>query len=116
MMDGLKMPDSFAGGRIEGEERVGEQVVSRPVVAVEIGSCRSGGRKNNSAFFIHRHAGPVIRGAGISPGVLRPGLVPELARTRNGVKRPYQLTGPDVVGSDVSGRRGERFRIASANN
>ena len=52
-----------------------------------------------------RELAPVVRAADVFPGVLRPGLVAELARVRHGVELPCQASGDDVVGADVAGRR-----------
>ena len=50
------------------------------------------------------------------PRVLRPGLVARLARMRNGVERPAQLAGADVVGADVARRRRQPFALAAADD
>ena len=103
------MPDALAGVRIEREERVGEQVVAGTVCAVEIGRGGSGGDEDESTLYIDCHARPVVGTARVGPGVLRPSVVAELAGTRNGVERPAQPSCSDVVGADVSVRRGQSF-------
>ena len=109
MLDNLKMPDTLARLRLQRNQRIREQIVSKAVGAVEIESRRPGRNEQQPALFIQTHAAPIVRGSTIFPGVLRPGLVPELARMGNRVEAPAKLSGTDVVGPDVTGRRGESF-------
>ena len=108
------MPDALAGIGIQREQGVGEEIVAQPVGAVEIAGGRTGGDEDDAALCIHRHAGPVVGGAGVGPRVFRPCLVAEFAGMRNGVELPAQFAGADVVGADVAGRRGQRFGLPSA--
>ena len=62
------------------------------------------------------HLAPVVDAADVLPGVLRPRVVPELARPRHGVERPHQLARDDVVGADVAGRRHVAFASRAADD
>ena len=65
---------------------------------------------------VERHAGPVVGGAGVFPGVGGPGVVAEFAGMRDGVEGPAQRAGADIEGADVAGRRGFGFRVATADD
>jgi hypothetical protein len=49
MLHGLKMPDALAGGSVESDERIGEQIVAHGL-SREIKRRRSGGRENQPAL------------------------------------------------------------------
>src|SRR5205823_4503921 len=57
------------------------------------------------ALLVDRDFTPGVRAAGGLPGVLRPGLVPELAGARDGVEGPERLAGDHVEGAQIAGRR-----------
>src|SRR5260370_26302575 len=114
MADSLEMPDSCAGFRIQGEQAIGEKIVANPISAVEIKRGGARGSVENSTRGIERHSSPIICGAAGLPGILRPGLIPKFAGMWNGVKRPSQLAGSNVIRANVAGRRGESLRIAAA--
>src|SRR5204863_2271881 len=93
MMDVLKMPFPLSGLQIDADETLGEQVVAWPVAAVEVRRRRLDGQVHESAFFVdgdlRPHAGIAVDG----PRLVLPGVVAELAGTRNRVERPEQLAG-----------------------
>ena len=110
------MPDSLACLRVQGQQTIREEIVANAIGAVEIkcgGACRC---INNSALGIERHPSPIIRGAAGLPCVLWPSVMAEFTGMRDGVKRPAQFAGANVVGANVTGRRGESLGIASADN
>ena len=114
--DALKVPDAAPGPGVEREHTVGEQVVSVPGHTVEVEGRRSGGGKHHRVLRIDSDAGPGIGAPGNRVGVLRPRLVAELARLRNGVKDPADFPAVDVEGTDVSGRSGHRLRDGAAHD
>ena len=91
VMHGLEMPEPFAGARVERQQAVGEEIRAVPIRAVEIVGRRSGRDVDDAALLVDRHRAPVVRAAGVLVGVLRPGLVAELAGHRDGVKLPDLL-------------------------
>ncbi len=87
-----------------------------PVDPVEIERCRACGGKHHRGFRIDRDAGPGIRAADQLVSLARPRVVPELPGLRNGVKNPAQLAVVHVERADVSGRTGQRFGNAAADD
>ena len=65
-----------------------EEVLAGAVCAVEVGDRGSGGRVENAAPLIERHAGPVIRRAGMEPCVCRPCGITVFAGMRDGMEAP----------------------------
>ena len=65
---------------------------------------------------VERHPRPAVGAAAVLPGVLRPGVVAELAGMRDGVKRPAQGAGAHVVRADVAGRRRQSLADAAADD
>ena len=49
-MDALEVPEALAGGGVEGQERVGVEIVAEAVGAVEVGGRRAGGDVDDAAF------------------------------------------------------------------
>ena len=92
MVHFLEVPTVFAGARLERDDRRGEQVVARANRTVEIGAGITGREIDEPELGIDGRRIP-HRGAAVHPdvGVLRPGIVTELARARNRVERPEQL-------------------------
>ena len=108
--DRLEVPHAPAGRGIEGEQRVGVKVVADAIGAIEVRGRRPGRDVDQPALGVHRHAGPVVRRPAVGPGVLWPRLVARFTGMRDGVERPSQRAGADVVGADVAGRRGQALR------
>ena len=109
VMDGLEVPQALAGARVEREQAVAEQVRADAVGAVEIVGRRAGREVGDAALLVDGDLAPGVGAADVLPGVLRPGVVAELARMRNGVERPDQLAGEDVVRAEIAGRRSVAF-------
>ena len=116
VMNALKVPDFLACFRVQGDQAIGEEVVTNAVSAVKIKSGRACGHVKNSALGIESHARPVVCGPGSFPRPPRPGFVTEFAGVRNGVKRPAQFAGENVISANVAGRRGEGLRVAAADD
>ncbi len=116
MVHSLEMPDAFAGLSIERKQRIGKEIVTYAIAAIEVEDGRTGGHIHDAAFGIDRHAGPVVCGAGILPGVFGPGVIAEFARMRDGVKGPAHSAGVHIEGADVTRRRGMGFGILSAHD
>src|SRR4051812_22313106 len=100
------MPDAFAGGRTQAQDRVCEQVVTVPVRAIKIVRGGAGGRVNEAAALVECDAGPRVGAAAELPCLWRPGVVAEFPRVRNGVERPLLLPRVEVECTDVAGRGG----------
>src|SRR5437016_819067 len=108
------MPDSLARLRVQGKKAICKEIVADAIGAVEIkrgGACWN---VDNSAPGIERHPGPIVRGAAGLPRILWPSVVAEFTGMRDGVKRPTQLTGSNVIGANVAGRCRESLGIAAA--
>ena len=105
----LEVPEPLAGACVECEQRIAEQVRAVAVSAVEIVSRRAEREVRDAPFLIQRDLAPGVHPADVFPRVRRPGVVPELAGVRNGMKLPNQLTGADIVGAKVARRRHIHF-------
>src|SRR5689334_2673540 len=103
------MPNSLARFRVQRNQGIGEEIVANAVGAVPVGRCGTGGDIDDAAFSIEGHAGPVVGGTAVGPRVLRPGVVAELLRMRDGVKSPAQLARAHIVGANVARGRGQSF-------
>ncbi len=99
------MPQALAGTRVEGHERGAEEVRARPVGAIVVVGRRPGREVGDPARGVDRNLSPRVRAADVLVGVLRPGVVAELARMRDRSEPPDFLAGDDVVGAKVAGRR-----------
>src|SRR5437016_13165653 len=102
------MPDSLARPCVQGKQTISEEIVADAIGAVEIkrgGACCG---VDNAAPGIERHSGPIVRGPTGLPRILRPSVIAKFTGMRDGVERPAQPTGSNVVGANVAGRRRER--------
>ena len=97
----LEVPLHLAGVGIQGQYRVGVQVVPLAHVAVPVrrGVAR---RPVEQVGLRVVRAGHPRRGAAVLPGVARPGFRPGLAGLRDGVAPPFAHARIDVVGVDVA--------------
>ena len=103
--DRLEMPLAFARLAVERNEALGEQVVPQPVAAVPVVGRRAEGQIDEPEVFVRGDQRPHVRVARVLPGIVLPGLVPELPRLRNRVEGPAQLASHRIEAADVSGRR-----------
>ena len=105
VMHHLEMPQPLAGARVEREQRSAEQVRAEPIGAVVVVGRRPGREVGDAARRVDRDLAPGVGAADVLPRVLRPRVVAELARVRDGVELPDELAGDDVEGAQVAGRR-----------
>src|SRR5256884_2620637 len=99
------MPDSLARPCVQGKQTISEEIVADAIGAVEIkrgGACWD---VDNAAPGIERHSGPIVRGPTGLPRILRPSVIAKFTGMRDGVERPAQPTGSNVVGANVAGDR-----------
>src|SRR5262245_39147236 len=99
------MPESLPRSRVERDEAVGKQVVSRPVTTEEIEARCAKGNERDSVLQIDGQFTPVVNAARFLVSPFRPRVVTEFTRMRNAVEDPHDLAGPYVVGLDIGGRR-----------
>ena len=113
-MHRLEMPEAPPGRRVESEERVGEQVGSDAVAAVEIGGRRTSRDVDDAALRVHGHARPRVGAARGLPRVGRPGVVTEFTRPRNRVEGPANRAGAHVERAHIARRGPLAFAEAHA--
>ena len=87
----LEMPQPFTAFQIDRNEGFGEEVVAQPIAAVLVDCRRLDRQVRDSGLGIDRDLGPHAVVAGPLPGTIFPGVVPELARTRNAVEAPQEI-------------------------
>src|SRR5215469_4710593 len=104
MMRGLEIPEELAGVGIESEQTIGVQVRSRPVGAVEAARRVADGQEDHAALFIHADQTPHARAGSFPPSVRPPGPCVHLARSRDQVKAPDQLSSTNVERPWVAAR------------
>ena len=112
----LEVPQPLPRARLERDDGRPEQIAADAVHAVEVIRRRSERHVDDAAPRVDRHLAPVVHAADVLPGVLRPGVIAELARPRYGVEGPHQLAGQHVVGADVAGGRHVAFAGRAAND
>src|ERR1700722_11134605 len=95
------MPDTLSRRGIEGNQRVGKQIIAQAISTIEVINSGASGHIDNATFGIDRHAGPIVGGPGIFARVLRPGVVAIVAWPRSGVKGPAQSSGAYIEGANV---------------
>ena len=101
----LLMPEPLAGARVERDQTVAEQVVSRPIPAIEIEARGAEGNKRDSVLRIDGQFAPVVNAACL---LVRPsGQVSYPNSPGCGMlwKTHTIFPGPHVIRLDVSGRR-----------
>ncbi len=100
---------------VDGQERVGVEVLATAIRTVEIGRRGTGRRKEDPALLVHGHVRPDVRARSVLPALPFPCLDPRLARARNGVKGPQQSSGACVPPPDVAIQPGARllFRVGA---
>ena len=91
-MDGLEIPFQFAGHGIHRDDRIRKEIVSGAVHAIEVVVGGPEWHVQDAAFFVDREEGPGVRTTDVTPRVIQPGVVPDLAGPWYGVKRPHMLT------------------------
>src|SRR5688572_23813928 len=101
-MDVLEVPEPFSGPRIERDQAVREEVFAEPIAPIEVVGRRSGRHVHDATLVINREGAPVVGTADVLVRLLRPRLVAELSRPRDGMELPHLPAGDDVVGADIS--------------
>ena len=86
VLDRLEMPDPFARFRVEGEQRIGEEIVAESISADEHVHGVRDRHVHDAALRIQAHACPRRQIAAIGPGVLGPRVVAVFARVRKRVE------------------------------
>ena len=99
----LEVPHPLAGGRVEGDEAVREEVVARPVPAVDHARRRRQRHVDVPERLVGGEAAPGPEVARIRGGAVAPRVRPELAGSWHHMERPQQLAGVDVEAADVFG-------------
>ena len=103
VMDELVVPLPLPGPHVERDQAGAEQVVAGPEAAVEVLRGAVGGDVDEPQLGVGRERRPRGDVAGPLPGVVLPGLVPELAGAGEHVELPQEFAGARVVGEDVAG-------------
>src|SRR5438105_10796927 len=104
MMRRLEMPELLAGCRVQRDEAITEEIVSKTLPAIEIVGRRSSGNEDNSSFVVHRCTCPRIVASRLQVSVLGPRLITFFAGMWNGVECPEQFAGPNVPAADIARR------------
>jgi hypothetical protein len=83
VMDILEVPLEFAGERIDGNGRIGEQVVARPISSVIVHARAADGHVDDATLLIDSQCErPNVNACAILPAVVAPRVVAEFAGTR----------------------------------
>ena len=98
----LEVPAALAGLQVDGDEAVAEQVVARPVPAVEVVGRRLGRNVDEPQLLVGRHLAPGAGVARIRPGVVQPALAAELVRRRHRMEDPQPPARAHVVAAHVA--------------
>ena len=104
MMHDLVVPFPCAGIRVEADEGFSEQIRAGTPPAVKVVARRAKRHVDEAAIGVERHRRPGVGVAGEAPRISLPGVVAELARLRDGVKRPHLAAGARVERADIAGR------------
>src|SRR5271163_5199611 len=105
MVNHLVIPDQFAGAGIQREQTIAIQVRSWSIGAVEIVFRTRRRNIDDAALHIQSHAAPIVGASDRLPRIFWPGLITRLARMGNGMERPRQAAGADVVSANVTRTR-----------
>jgi hypothetical protein len=102
VMERLEVPNTLACIRIETHETVGEEVIPVAVAAVEIAGWRLDGQIDVTVLRVRSEWRPHARVAAVLRAPVEPGVVAELTRLGNGVERPLERPGAQVIGANES--------------
>ena len=106
VMHHLEMPDPFARLGVQTDQAFGEEIVAEPMAAVEVvGGCADR-QIDVSQRFVRAHPGPYVRAARGLPGLVLPGLVPELSFLGYGLEHPFLFPVSHVEPAHVAWRHG----------
>ena len=104
VMDGLEVPDPFAGRGVDADETFGVDVVAVPQPSVVVAGGRAGGQVDIAEFLVGGHRRPHVRVADRLPGVVLPGVDVLLALLGDGVEPPLELPRADIVAAHMPRR------------
>src|SRR5215471_6260835 len=100
------MPQPLAGACVQRHQAVAKQVLPVAIGAVKVEARSAERNVSNPALLVYGHFIPVVHSAAGFPKVLWPRFVTELARMRNRMKDPHELSASSVVGVDIGRDRG----------
>src|SRR4051794_21786122 len=103
-MNGLEMPFSLPGVRVQADERFSEQVLPGTLSTKKVVARRSQGKINKPSFLIERNGRPGIDMAGVGSRIALPAIVAKCAFLWNGVEIPHSLAGAHIVSPHVPRR------------
>ena len=102
VMDQLVVPSPFAGLDVQRDDARAEEVVTRTKTAVKVHGGAVRRDIDEAQLRVSRHRRPRRHVAGPFPRVVLPRVMPELARTRDDVELPLQVSRASVVRHDVA--------------
>src|SRR5437762_8770221 len=112
-MDRLEIPFEFSGLRVEGDDRVAEQIIAGPVAAIRVRAGTTDRKVENAAFVVHRKSeGPHVVAGAVPPAIESPRFVSDFAGTGNRVEFPNLFSRARVVRVRVARLTGARFQLA----
>ena len=91
-MNGLQVPLHFAGHRVHRNQRVAIQIRAWPVSTITIVAGPADRHQQRAGLRIDGKRVPHINAGPVLPTLVKPGFVAGLARLRNGVECPNQLS------------------------
>ena len=98
VMNDLIVPHSLAVRAPHAHERVGEEVVARPMPSVHVARRRGQRKVGEPCPFVDADQRPQVGVAAVRPGVVLPCLAADLAGTRYRIEPPARLAGAHVEG------------------
>src|SRR5947208_2162321 len=102
MVDQLKVPFALSGLQVHADEAFSEEIVSRPMPAVEIAGWRFYRQVDESKLLVHGNLRPHAGVAGVFRRAFFPGVVAKLAFLGNGVENPEPFAGAHVESAHVA--------------
>ena len=102
MVDQLKVPFALSGLQVHADEAFSEEIVSRPMPAVEIAGWRFYRQVDESKLLVHSNLRPHAGVAGVFRRAFFPGVVAKLAFLGNGVENPEPFAGAHVESAHVA--------------
>ena len=106
-MNGLELPNQFAGPDVQAKNRIGVKILPRPVPAEVGGGWRAQRNIHVAELFIGGERGPGSHITHVLRGTFAPRLIPGLTLMRHNMEGPEQFTGVYIETADIL-----RFRLA----
>ena len=88
MVNNLIVPEAFAGGGIQSHQRIGKEILTVTLGAIEIGLGGLGSDIHDPAFLVQGLSGPWHEPGGCFVSLGRPRVVTEFPRARNEMENP----------------------------